>query len=135
MVIVLDTNVLISGMIKAYSKPAKIVRIVASGEIRIAYDARIISEYKNVLSRKKLGILPADRDNIILQITKEGELVKPVLYDTEMIDQDDRPFVEVVIGSSSNIIVTGNCKHYPQTLAEKGINVLTPHEFLDTLAT
>lgn len=55
MIVVIDTNVLVSGLIKPFRLPGRIVMMVASGEIELCYDGRIISEYKEVLSRPKFG--------------------------------------------------------------------------------
>ena len=50
MIIVLDTNVLISGILKPYSKAAVILRLVTNGAIQLADDLRILSEYRDVLN-------------------------------------------------------------------------------------
>ena len=44
MIIVLDTNVLVSGLLKGNSKPGTIVRMVAAGKLKLAYDSRILNE-------------------------------------------------------------------------------------------
>lgn len=49
MLVVLDTNVLVSGLLKAHSAPREIVRLVAYNYIQLAYDARIINEYREVM--------------------------------------------------------------------------------------
>ena len=52
---VIDTNVLVSGLLKPYSYPGAIVRLLASGQIQLVYDARIIAEYRDVLCRPLFG--------------------------------------------------------------------------------
>ena len=49
--VVLDTNVLVSGLISPFGPPADIVRLLAAGAIRVCYDACIFGEYREVLSR------------------------------------------------------------------------------------
>ena len=56
MIIVLDTNVLISGILKPYSKAATILRLVTDGTIQLAYDLRLLSEYRDVLNRQNLSL-------------------------------------------------------------------------------
>jgi len=51
--VVLNTNVLLSGLLKPYGKPAAILRLVLSGALQVAYDGRILSEYRTVLLREK----------------------------------------------------------------------------------
>ncbi|MGB9498531.1 MAG: putative toxin-antitoxin system toxin component, PIN family [Dissulfuribacterales bacterium] len=46
MKIVLDTNVLISGLLTSFGSSGEIVRMVFSGELTMYIDARILAEYK-----------------------------------------------------------------------------------------
>ncbi len=45
---VIDTNVLVSGLLSPYGASAEIVRMLAAGAFDLLYDARIVSEYKEV---------------------------------------------------------------------------------------
>ena len=53
--IVLDTNVLVSGMMRAGGPPGRIVDHLRSGELQIVLDDRILGEYADVLRRPELG--------------------------------------------------------------------------------
>ncbi len=53
MKIVLDTNVLVSGLLTPFGPTGEIVRMVSAGELILAIDARILSEYQEVLHRPK----------------------------------------------------------------------------------
>jgi PIN domain-containing protein len=44
MKVVLDTNVLVSGLLQPYSHPGQILRMVAGGTISLGYDARVLGE-------------------------------------------------------------------------------------------
>ncbi len=44
--IVLDTNVVVSGLLNAFGPSAQIVRLVAAGNLDLCYDARILTEYR-----------------------------------------------------------------------------------------
>ncbi|HNK59013.1 MAG TPA: putative toxin-antitoxin system toxin component, PIN family, partial [Leptospiraceae bacterium] len=59
--IVLDTNVLVSGILKPFSIPGEIVRRIGSGNLTLCFDARILAEYREVLHRPKFKI---DKDDI-----------------------------------------------------------------------
>lgn len=54
MLIVLDTNVLVSAMLKRISKPAQILDAVLDGKIRLAVNEQIVEEHSEVLHRPKL---------------------------------------------------------------------------------
>ena len=56
--VVLDTNVLVSGLLSQKSWPAKILDLILADHIHVAYDDRILGEYEEVLSRPELHIPP-----------------------------------------------------------------------------
>lgn len=51
--IVLDTNVLVAGLLSPFGPCGEIVRMVSSGEPALCFDARILSEVNDVLKRPK----------------------------------------------------------------------------------
>jgi putative PIN family toxin of toxin-antitoxin system len=61
MKIVLDTNVLVSGLLTPFGPSDEIVRMVSAGELILYINARILSEYEEVLHRPKFKF---DKDNI-----------------------------------------------------------------------
>ncbi len=58
MKIVLDTNVLVSGLIQPFGPSGQIVRMVAAGDLVLCHDPRVLAEYQEVLLRKKFGFDP-----------------------------------------------------------------------------
>lgn len=50
--IVLDTNVLVSGLLGVYTYPARMMDMVVLGRLKCVYDDRIMMEYREVLSRR-----------------------------------------------------------------------------------
>jgi putative PIN family toxin of toxin-antitoxin system len=130
MIIVLDTNVLVSGLLKGNSNPGMIVRMVAAGKLKLAYDSRILDEYKEVLARPKFEISKNEISIIISQIEAEGELVTGEPLEIQLPDPDDNTFVEIARATSKKVLVTGNKNHFPASLC-KEINVYNPAEFLD----
>jgi predicted nucleic acid-binding protein len=75
MIILLDTNVIVSGILRPYSKAASILRLVATGVITLACDLRIFSEYRDVLNRPNFTFAKEDIDAFLDQVEKEGLLV------------------------------------------------------------
>jgi putative PIN family toxin of toxin-antitoxin system len=49
--IVLDTNVLVSGLLNPNGSPAKVVNLALSGALQICYNPEILLEYREVLTR------------------------------------------------------------------------------------
>ena len=69
MPIVLDTNVLVSALLKQDSIPAQAVRLVVSRKIRLAIDERIWREYEVVISRPHLNISAVARRNVLAALS------------------------------------------------------------------
>jgi len=129
MKIVLDTNVLVAGLLSPFGPRGEIVRMVSSGEVTLALDARILTEYQEVLARPKFKF---DQDKVaaILDliehrgtITAASPLIQPLP------DPDDEPFLEVAIAAQVACLVTGNHVHFPVESCQ-GATVLSPSEFL-----
>ena len=127
--IVLDTNVLVSGLLSPYGPPGRIVRMVAVAEVTLCFDARIVSEYRTVLLRPKFGFDPAQVDALLEQIHAAGEVAGGTKLGARLPDPADEPFVEVALAGRAEYLVTGNRRHYPSRACH-GIKVISPAEFL-----
>jgi len=130
MIIVLDTNVIVSGILRPYSKAAAILRLVASGMIKLAYDLRILSEYQDVLNRPKFPLAKENINAFLDQVEKEGILVSAMPLKFRLPDPDDEPFLEVALAASAEAIITGNKRHFPKK-EYQGTRILSPAEFLE----
>ena len=62
MLAVVDTNVLISALITPFGNAARILDMAMAGELRLLYDDRILSEYRDVLLRPKFSFEEKDVD-------------------------------------------------------------------------
>jgi putative PIN family toxin of toxin-antitoxin system len=130
MIVVLDTNVIVSGILRPYSKAAAILRLAATGMIQLAYDLRILSEYQDVLTRPKFTFAKEDINIFLDQVEKEGVLVSVMPLKFQLSDPDDEPFLEVALAARAKAIVTGNKRHFPKR-EYQGIRILSPAEFLE----
>ncbi len=129
MKVVLDTNVLVSALIKAYSLPASILRLVLGGQVKIAYDERILNEYRQVLRRPKFGFAEEHIQTLLEFIEKEGIHALALPLKQSLPDPDDEMFLEVALAIGANALVSGNKKHFPAKCALE-IPILNPHEFM-----
>ena len=130
MIIVLDTNVLVSGLLRPHSKPATVLRLVATGALRVAYDERILAEYREVLGRPKFAFSSEQIRAFLEQIEAEGLPVAALPLKLSLPDPDDVPFLEVALTARADAIITGNRRHYP-TRARHGVIILDPAAFLE----
>jgi len=130
LIIVIDTNVIVSGLLRPFSDPARILTLILSGKVTVAYDSRIINEYEEVLKRKKFNFSSQHVQSIITEIKEEGVYVCTAPLKESLPDCDDEPFPEVVLSGKINVLVTGNKRHFPEEFAED-VKILSPSEFLD----
>lgn len=128
MLIVLDTNVLVSALLSAFGPPARVLDMVLSGDLRAAYDDRLMAEYREVLARPKFGFAAEDVAVVLAYLEAEGERVTAHPLSCELPDFDDLPFLEVAAEASA-VLITGNVMHYPEK-KRSGVQVTTPGEFM-----
>lgn len=91
---VLDTNVLVSGVISAGGPCGQIVELLLDGAIELFVDGRILDEYETVLRRPELS-LPAEYVEFLLTaIRLEAKPVTARPLPAALSDPDDIPFLE-----------------------------------------
>ncbi|MFA6637133.1 MAG: putative toxin-antitoxin system toxin component, PIN family [Candidatus Omnitrophota bacterium] len=129
MKVVLDTNVLVSGLLSPGGAPGEIVRMIVSGNIEIIYDARIICEYEEVLKRPKFKIEKAYVDDIVSFIEHFGRAAAGVPLKSRLPDIDDEVFLETAVSAKADFLITGNIGHFPAA-SRQGVMVVTPSEFV-----
>jgi predicted nucleic acid-binding protein len=72
MIVVVDTNVLVSGLLSAHGAPARVVDLLTIGDLRAAYDDRIAAEYRQVLARSRFGFHPEAVAHLLDYLFAEG---------------------------------------------------------------
>jgi putative PIN family toxin of toxin-antitoxin system len=129
--VVLDTNVLVSGLLKEASNPGKILDLALENRFQIAYDDRILGEYEDVLARPELRLHPGRVRAVIAHIELTGKLIEAASLPPDGFqDRSDLPFAEVFLTSNADALVTGNPRHFGP-LVERGLAVVTPAMFLE----
>lgn len=130
MKIVLDTNVLVSGLLSPFGNCGEIVRMLTSDKITLCVDSRILVEYSEVLRRPQFNIDQQKAAVVIEYIQASAETHVTAPLDRALPDENDNPFMEVAISSGAECLVTGNLKHFPGR-SRAGVRVLAPKEFLE----
>ena len=131
MKVVLDTNVLVSGLISAKGPCGQILQLTFGGVLQPCVDGRILDEYETVLPRPLFRIHAEDVAEALSVIRLRAERIAPMPLDAELPDKTDLPFIEVAAAAGA-ILVTGNLRHFPKRTC-KGVTVVSPREFLDHL--
>lgn len=113
---VIDTNVIVSALLKKESNPGKVVVNTLAGIITPVYSKEIIVEYNEVLHRKKFKFSNEVIDSIIQAIIKNGKEFFGIPTEEKPSDPDDIVFYEVTMDSrqtDETFLVTGNIKDFP----------------------
>jgi len=122
---VLDTNVLVSGILNPGGNPARVLALVFSGKLCPLFNAAIMAEYRAVLARPKFAFEPASVATLLEYIETEGEAIGAEPCADHFVDEDDRVFFEVCLCGDANALITGNRGHFPVHP-----KVMNPSEFL-----
>ena len=133
MIIVLDTNVLVSGLMSPGNPPGRIIDYLRAGDVSLAIDDRIFAEYTAVLGREyfRKYFSVAEKDLILDFIANDSIRVLCTQSVQGLPDLDDACFLEVALASKSPL-VTGNEKHFPPHVRQ-GAEVHSPSAFLKIL--
>lgn len=126
---VVDTNVVVSGMLNGAGSPGKIVDAILRGEIAVIHSDLIVAEYREVLRRGKFAFDLADILAFLEAVEMVGEYVELSPSAMPLPDPKDRPFLDAALYALCPI-VTGNAKHFPP---ETGAEILSPAEALARL--
>lgn len=96
--VVLDTNVLVSGLAYPASVPGRIITAWRHGSIEVLLSAYILDELRRVLPRlaHRHGLSTAEIDDLVDVLSIQAELIEPLqAQDAALRDPDDGP----VLGS------------------------------------
>lgn len=127
--IVLDTNVLVSGLLNPDGNPGRVVDLFLAGEVTLLVDDRILAEYRAVLPRPKFGFDESSVSDLLNLIEAEGVRVTAQPLGIAVPDARDLPFLEVAVEGEARAIVTGNARHFRQS-ERFSVRVETPAEFV-----
>lgn len=125
MLVVVDTNILVSALWSRKGAPARAVGLVLSGQLTPCYDHRIMLEYRQVLQRPKFRFQPSEINALLDWIKQSGRSVVPAPVDIPFVDEADRKFYEVAKYCGA-VLITGNLKHFPNDNA-----VMSVSDFLE----
>ena len=113
MIVVLDTNVIVSALWTPNGKAAYIVNQVIVGKLKLCHDYRILAEYRDVLTRPKFRFSAWQVDFLMETFERDGISVSPPLQQSvPFSDESDRKFYEVAEFCNAPL-VTGNLRHFP----------------------
>ena len=129
---VIDTNVIVSALLKWNSVPGVVLQAVFNGFIVPVYNDEILNEYRNVLNRPKFGFSSELISETISQMESLGVMENALETVAEALpDPKDIVFYSIALShgkTAETHLVTGNVKHFPANPI-----VVTPRQMLDIL--
>ncbi|MHB8425912.1 MAG: putative toxin-antitoxin system toxin component, PIN family [Gammaproteobacteria bacterium] len=128
---VLDTNVLVSGILSGSGPPGQILDLALSHSLGLGTEPRMLAEYRDVLARPHLSLNQARDTQILGAVEKVRRGSSCIAVALPMPDQDDEVFIATAHALGA-ILVTGNIAHYPQP-SRADVPVMTSREFIDLL--
>lgn len=127
--VVLDTNVLLSGIAYPGSIPGKIMAAWRHGSVEVLLSTFILDELRRVLPRlaSRHGLTSSEIDDLVDILSIQAELVDPLPVDeSELRDANDLPVLGSLLAAHANYLVTGDKDLL--ALAER-FPILTPAQF------
>src|SRR5215469_12358110 len=128
--VVIDTNVMVSGVLNPHGPPGRIVNALLSETVTVLHDDRILSEYREVLLRPTFRFPLADVEVLLDFVESAGEHVSAQPLSLVLPDPNDLPFLEVATSGRADALITGNIKHFRPRRGQHRVLVTTPAEFL-----
>ena len=133
---VVDTGVLVSGLIRPQGTTGDVLRALRDRRFVIIYTTPIVVEIVDVLGRSpfraKYQIQPDDVTALVNLIRLRGELVLPQITATACRDPKDNKFLEAAAEGNADAVVTGD-SDLLVLHSFQGIPILRPAEFLARL--
>ena len=131
--VVLDTNVLLSGLKSNRGCSYKILELLPDKRFTVCVSVPLILEYELVLLkfRESIGMSESDITSVLDYLCLVGRKTNIYyLWRPFLKDPFDDHILEVAVSSKSNYIVTHNTKDF-QNVDQFGIRALSPKEFLE----
>ncbi len=130
--IVIDTNVIFTGLKSRKGASFLLLSLLPSKKFSIAISVPLIIEYESVLMRGKLPALISEKDigdviDFLCHIGSKQDIF--FLWRPCLPEPTDDLVLEVAVAGDCDAIVTYNKKHFKKT-ERFGLNVYDPKEFL-----
>jgi putative PIN family toxin of toxin-antitoxin system len=133
--IVLDTNILFSGLYSQYGASYSLLSKIGKGKFNLHVSVPLVFEYEDVLKRnqKELGLSPEEIYDVLEFLCSVS--MPHFLYFSWrpcLNDPDDEMLLELAIAANARYIVTYNVRHFKSI---RGFNVraIKPSDFLKLL--
>jgi uncharacterized protein len=130
---VIDTNVLVSGLLSPTGNEALILLAIHQGLVHPCFSQAILEEYAAVLARPKFAFPTDEIAAALAMFRRQGELFHPTASTVASADPGDTKFLQCAEAAQADYLVTGNKRHFPETVS--GVTrIVSAGELLDRIA-
>jgi putative PIN family toxin of toxin-antitoxin system len=136
--VVLDANVLISGLISEKGAPGKIIEAWLEGRFQLCVSPPILDELSHVLKYPRImkRLEKQQSKELLKNLATLAELVDGKLtLDVLTLDPSDNAYLACAVEAHCDFLVTGNSEHFHEAGPKyKGVEIISPRSFLDNLS-
>ena len=135
MVVTIDTNVLLAGLISQSGASHQILKLITSEKITLALSTQVLLEYDDVFKREEIlnltrlnQVQVEDVLDLLALLAQQNNIyyrLRPNLR-----DENDNLFIECAFASNSHYLLTSNIRDFNNgELKGFKFKVLTPKDF------
>jgi uncharacterized protein len=130
--VVLDTNVIVSALLKPQGVEAAVLLLVLHGTVALAISEPVLTEYEEVLSRPKFKRPAEVVTGLVIRLRTIGHLVRPKHTLAVIPHESDNRFLECAEAAQVHFLITGNKRHFPPEW--KTTKIVNAREFIEYFA-
>lgn len=135
--LVVDTNIIVSGLITTGTPPAQILDAVQSKKIALLVSDEVVVEYLRVLQYPHIRKYKKISDEMVSQLTaffvEESERIEILSHIQKSKDSDDDKFLSLAVEGKADFIVTGDKGDLLSLKAIDEIPIITAREAVERL--
>ncbi len=133
---VIDTNILVSALIKPEGTVGPVLHRLRDGDYEIVLSEQLLTELVDVLNRprikEKYGLDSEDIETVLALLLLRGRIVSPVERVDVCRDPKDNMFLEAALTAEADVIVSGD-EDLLVLDSFRSIPVIRPAAFLQML--
>lgn len=124
----LDTHMLVSALTNSFGPSARVLDMVLAGWLMMAYDDRILAEWRKVLRRERFGFEAEDVGTLLGFVEGEGLRTSAPPLPSDLPGSYAAPLLEVAIAANATYITEdARLRHL---IPNQGVVIVDPATFL-----
>ncbi|MBL7543207.1 MAG: putative toxin-antitoxin system toxin component, PIN family [Bdellovibrionaceae bacterium] len=135
--LVVDTNIIVSGLITKGTPPAKVLDAVHTKKITLLISDEVLTEYLRVLEYPHIRKYKKITDEAIGHLTalfiNETERVEVLTEITKSPDPDDNKFLSLAVDGQADYLITGDKADLLSLKEISGIKIITAKQAMEKL--